>query len=85
MMISSAAHMNVPHRSGGPTGSNQSLQRQLGPGGGGGGGGGADRNSSFDWGLAEEDEDKVAEQLTNIATAAAAASGVNLNSSYLKK
>lgn len=83
MMISSAAHMNVPHRSGGPTGSNQSLQRQLGPGGGGGGG--ADRNSSFDWGLAEEDEDKVAEQLTNIATAAAAASGVNLNSSYLKK
>ena len=81
MMISSAAHMNVPHRSGGPTGSNQSLQRQFGPGGGGGG----DRNSSFDWGVPEEDEDKVAEQLTNIATVAAAAGGVNLNGSYLKK
>lgn len=79
MMISSAAHMNVPHRSGGPTGSNQSLQRHGAPGGGG------DRNSSFDWGLPEEDEDKVAEQLTNIATVAAAAGGVNLNGSYLKK
>ena len=82
MMISSAAHMNVPHRSGGPTGSNQSLQRQFGPGGVGGGG---DRNNSFDWGVPEEDEDKVAEQLSNIATVAAAAGGVNLNGSYLKK
>ena len=78
MMISSAAHMSVPHRSGGPTGSNQSLQRQLGLGGG-------DRNSSFDWGVNEAEEDRVAEQLTNIATVAAAAGGVNLNGSFLRK
>ena len=80
MMISSAAHMSVPHRSGGPTGSNQSLQRQLGLGGG-------DRNSSFDWtgGNDAAEEDRVAEQLTNIATVAAAAGGVNLNGSYLRK